>query len=86
MYLSTNAMDEGVVAESRLCFATTASTGTIKAGCRRGEEWRKDAPVYLSKTSWPAFEGNSQVAEVLSIKASPEYRVMLTARREGSDR
>ena len=39
---------------------------------------RKDAPVYIPKSSWPDFKGVSQIAEVNAMTASPEYEVKLT--------
>ncbi|HEY6330950.1 MAG TPA: beta-galactosidase, partial [Blastocatellia bacterium] len=36
---------------------------------------RKDAPIYLPKSAWPAFPPGGQLAEVKSITAVPEYEV-----------
>ncbi len=38
---------------------------------------RKDAPIYLPKSSWPEFKEESQVAKVNSITASPEYELKI---------
>ncbi|GAC1662531.1 MAG: hypothetical protein NVS9B4_16360 [Candidatus Acidiferrum sp.] len=38
---------------------------------------RKDAPIYLPKSSWPDFAGKSEIAGVTSVIASPEYEVTL---------
>ena len=43
---------------------------------------RKDAPIYMPKTAWPEFDGKSQVAEVKSVVASPEYEVTLSFPRQ----
>lgn len=42
---------------------------------------RKDAPIYMPKPSWPDFEGQSEVARVKSVAASPEYEVIVDAGR-----
>ncbi len=41
---------------------------------------RKDAPIYLPKSSWPEFHGKSGLAEVQAVTISPEYEVTLTSR------
>ena len=41
---------------------------------------RKDAPIYMPKSSWPNFGDKSDVAEVKSVTASPEYEVTLITR------
>jgi hypothetical protein len=41
---------------------------------------RKDAPIYLPKTSWPDFGNKSEVSELSSVQAHPEYEVTLTSR------
>jgi len=38
---------------------------------------RKDAPIYLPKRSRPDFGGNTQLAEVFSVQAYPEYEFTL---------
>jgi hypothetical protein len=38
---------------------------------------RKDAPIYIPRSSWPDFKETTQIAQVNSIKASPEYEVKL---------
>ncbi len=38
---------------------------------------RKDAPVYIRKSLWPAFSGKSQIAKINSIQAIPEYEIKL---------
>jgi len=38
---------------------------------------RKDAPIYLPKSSWPDFHGASQIAKVNSITVLPEYEVKI---------
>ncbi len=38
---------------------------------------RKDAPIYIPKSSWPHFGDKSDVAQVKSVTASPEYEVIL---------
>ena len=43
---------------------------------------RKDAPIYIPQSMWPAFKGATQVAEVKSVKVSPEYEVTLTVGSE----
>jgi hypothetical protein len=41
---------------------------------------RKDAPIYMPKNSWPNFGGKSDVVEVKSVTASPEYELILITR------
>lgn len=38
---------------------------------------RKDAPIYIPGNMWPSFDGASQVSELKSVTASPEYEVTL---------
>ena len=45
---------------------------------------RRDAPIYMPKSSWPDFNGSSEISEVKSISASPEYEVQLTVRESSS--
>lgn len=39
---------------------------------------RKDAPIYVPKGAWPDFGARSEVAEVESVGAFPEYELTLT--------
>ena len=43
---------------------------------------RKDAPIYVPKNKWPSFNGATQIAEVKSVKALPEYEVTLAVGSE----
>ncbi len=37
---------------------------------------RKDAPVYLPRTSWPEFPVSGEITKILDITAEPEYEVI----------
>jgi beta-galactosidase len=39
---------------------------------------RKDAPIYIPKSGWPDFDGNSEVSNLNSAVLSPEYELKLT--------
>jgi beta-galactosidase len=39
---------------------------------------RKDAPIYLPKTAWPNFGDKSELVDVVSVIAFPEYEVRFT--------
>jgi len=38
---------------------------------------KKDAPIYMPASSWPKFTGE-QIAEIRSVTAVPEYKVVVT--------
>ena len=38
---------------------------------------RKDAPIYMPKTTWPDFEGKSETSELRSVTAQPEYEIKM---------
>jgi hypothetical protein len=40
---------------------------------------RKDAPIYIPRTSWPDFGSRSEVGAVESVIVSPEYEVVVSA-------
>ena len=38
---------------------------------------RKDAPIYLAKSSWPVFPDSGEIAEIFEVTLQPEYETVM---------
>jgi len=43
---------------------------------------RKDAPLYIPHSAWPAFSDRAEIAEIRDVSLSPEYETVVVLARD----